>query len=350
MVSLLKSDLSIDPFTGLPNLFGLLESTATRIFLETGALIAFDIVCLNVINLTYGRKTGDSCVRALAGLLRSEVSKPESIATAYRTGGDEFILILPHKANEEAHQIANGIQIRFLEMMEGFGISGTNLRIAVIPCAEKDVSAATVLKTAYLALADSRDSAAVSPTLPGWIEGLMDNLLERIRETLELLREAQTLALNDEISGLPNSRAVRLFFEDILRKYQVHLRPYAVLLIDGDNLKQYNDLGYQRGNQMIKDLGAVISMAIRQGDWVARWLSGDEFIVLLPEADRQIAWQTAERIRTTVESATKEWPYPVTISVGIASCPEDGITPDELLAKAEEANMGAKKAGKNQVK
>ena len=82
---------------------------------------------------------------------------------------------------------------------------------------------------------------------------------------------------------------------------------------------------------------------------MARWFSGDEFLIVLPGADRQKALHVGERLRLLVEKTTKDWLFPITISVGVASFPEDGKTLEALLRKAEEANALAKKCGKNQV-
>ena len=134
-------------------------------------------------------------------------------------------------------------------------------------------------------------------------------------------------------------------------RYQVCLikEPFSILFIDGDNLKQYNTLSYQRGNLMIRDLGRLIADQLRRGDFLARWFSGDEFLVILPRADRAEALRVGERLRSKVEKTTRKWPFPITISVGVATYPIDGSTMEELLVKAEKANALAKKEGKNKV-
>ena len=100
---------------------------------------------------------------------------------------------------------------------------------------------------------------------------------------------------------------------------------------------------------MIHELGLILAGSLRQGDRLTRWLSGDEFMALIPGADRKLALQVAERIRLAVEAATRNWPIPITVSIGVAVCPEDAVTAPELLEKAENAITAAKKTGKNQV-
>jgi diguanylate cyclase (GGDEF)-like protein len=78
-------------------------------------------------------------------------------------------------------------------------------------------------------------------------------------------------------------------------------------------------------------------------------LSGDEFLIVLKDASERKAVKVANRIRQIVEEKTKDWIYPVTISIGIATYPKDGSNITELVDKAEKANGIAKDMGKNMV-
>ena len=344
------TELSNDSFTGLPNLFGLVESATTGAFTISGTIVAADIAYLEQVNQNYGRRAGDGCVRALARLLRDETLRSVgSRPAAFRIGGDEFVLVLPGYTQEEAQLIAYNLGASFRKKAIADGILGVNLHTAVVTYEEKGLTAATLVKAAYLALADCRYTAEIPAKLPKWVEGLIDNMAERIYETLGLLRETYSLALSDEISGLPNHRAAELYLEEMFTEYRQSNFPFAILFIDGDNLRQYNDLGYEQGNRMIHELGLILAGSLRQGDRLTRWLSGDEFMALIPGADRKLALQVAERIRLAVEAATRNWPTPITVSIGVAVCPEDAVTAPELLEKAENAITAAKKTGKNQV-
>ena len=138
--------------------------------------------------------------------------------------------------------------------------------------------------------------------------------------------------------------------EEELAGFSRNDRPFSILLVDGDRLKEYNStLGYQAGNEMIRDLGGAIVRAVRDGDFVGRWLMGDEFLVVLRRTSRKIAYGVAERIRRTVMESSKKWPLPITVSIGVASCPEDGRTSETLVEAAEKANAAAKLGGRNRV-
>jgi len=348
---MIKKDTNIDPFTGLPNFFELVESTPLITFGAPGAIIAFDIDHLAAVNENFGRNAGDYCLRVLAELLRSEIShQTRSLGTAFRIGGDDFLLFLPKKNRLEAENIALSIRKNYRAKTLKRGFLGSGLRTAVICHGKKGIPSAYLLKLIRLNLAKKDELKSSLDTIPTWADELINNMVDRICETLTLLRQARFLALNDEITGLPNSRAANLFIRDMLGYCNMYNLSSSILLVDGDNLKQYNSLfGYQRGNQMIRDLGEIILNAVRQDDKVARWLSGDEFLIVLPGADRDMAFGVAERLRIAVETASKKWAFPVTVSIGIATCPDDGHTAEELLVKAEDANNFAKRSGKNQV-
>ncbi|NLY89044.1 MAG: diguanylate cyclase [Firmicutes bacterium] len=348
---MLMGNLLYDSQTGLGNFFGLLKAATNTVFGTKGTIITLDLTEL-IKDETNDKKTIDSCIRALAGLLRAEIARDDyRRMAAFRIGEGEFVIVLPEKTQAEAESLATEISILFREKAFWHSVPNAEIRTSIVTYGEygkNGVSVSTILKAAYLALADCRYTE-FPMHLPIWAEKLIDHMVERVYETLGLLDAAFTLALNDEVSGLPNYRAAELFFEQMLEEYRRYGEPCSVLLIDGDNLKQYNLLGYQQGNQMIRQLATLLKKTLRHNDRVARWLSGDEFLVFLHNADRCFAMEVGERLRAAVEEGSKDWPYPVTISVGVASCPEDGVTREELLVKAEEANNAAKRGGKNQV-
>jgi len=125
--------------------------------------------------------------------------------------------------------------------------------------------------------------------------------------------------------------------------------PFVILLIDGDNLSRYNKAGYLAGDEMIERLGKALEGELRPADFIARWRTGDEFLVLLRDASLESALPIAERLREVVCDVSQEWVFPITISLGVAGYPEQGRTPDELLQQAERALDRAKNSGKNQV-
>jgi diguanylate cyclase (GGDEF)-like protein len=125
--------------------------------------------------------------------------------------------------------------------------------------------------------------------------------------------------------------------------------PLCLCLIDGDDLKKYNNKGYQAGDDVIRKLSQTLTSVLRPNDFLGRWRMGDEFIVVLPSTTREQAVAIAERLRASVELASREWLYPTSISIGIAYFPRHGSGAKELLQAAELALKESKAEGKNRV-
>jgi diguanylate cyclase (GGDEF)-like protein len=185
--------------------------------------------------------------------------------------------------------------------------------------------------------------------LPEWARLRMQALEEANHKLAERLAIAQRLSQHDDVSGLPNHRAAQAQLQRTVRRHTRSNQPFAVFFIDGDNLKRYNDEGYEAGNRMITRLAHTIQEGLRPTDYVARWLSGDEFLAVLPEADTESAVVVAERLRKAVEDEFHGARIPVTVSIGVAVYPQDGTTAGTLIDRAVASNATAKKAGKNRV-
>jgi len=345
-------EFSTDPCTGLPNFFGFLEMCSNSFFDVAGAIAIVEISGIIHLKGTLGPKGTEDCIRALAGALRASVAAaPQQSGmktTAFRYGGDEFVMILPGFSHAEAEREMAKITAAFQEYIKNQQLNGINLHVTIVEYFDPDARIATLIKAVYMAL--NRRHRDVGPSaLPAWADEMMDGMAERIHRTLVLLREARTMALTDDISGLPNHRAAELYMEDLMKKHQNNGTPFSILLVDGDQLKAYNEISYEKGNEVIRLMGALLAGAVRHGDKVVRWLSGDEFLVLLPGADRKAALQVAERLRVYMAEETAKMEMPVTISIGVASCPEDAVDTSGLIKTAEEANNQAKRLGKNQV-
>lgn len=129
--------------------------------------------------------------------------------------------------------------------------------------------------------------------------------------------------------------------------------PLAVLMIDVDWFKQVNDsYGHPVGDQVLRTVARMIRNSVRPGDIAARY-GGEEFAVLLPEMGGEAASVVAERIRTSVAAypfVCEAGSFHITLSAGVASCPEDGSTAEALVAAADRALYAAKHGGRNQTR
>ncbi|NLY92268.1 MAG: GGDEF domain-containing protein [Firmicutes bacterium] len=294
--------------------------------------------------LEEGLKDLGLSLAALTMELRTE-GKCSKVIPA-RITEDKLVLVFPETTREVAAEITGRLQAACDQRAVMAGRPKPSFNLTVIAY---DGSGTKL--TAFLRLLFSQFILSV-PSQEDWLastEGLLTGLATHIAESFTLLDTAQKLALSDDVSGLPNHRAAQTVLGEKFNYSLKKQAPFSILFIDGDNLRQYNSISYQKGNSMIRRLGEIIASQLRRGDFLARWFSGDEFLVVLPGADRFEAYRVGERLRVLVEETTRDWLFPITISVGIASFPEDGNTLEALLQKAEEANALAKRSGKNQV-
>ena len=167
------------------------------------------------------------------------------------------------------------------------------------------------------------------------------------------------MAITDPLTGLANhgEMQARLTFESgrlgryaTLRAAGHHL---SVILLDIDHFKKFNDrFGHQAGDAVLKGVAAALKGAVRSFDIAARY-GGEEFAVILPETTEEAAREVAERIRRSVSM----YPFAsedgksvrVTVSVGVATAPENGSTPAALIKQADAALYHSKEEGRNRV-
>ncbi len=155
-------------------------------------------------------------------------------------------------------------------------------------------------------------------------------------------------ATTDVMTGLANHRAFQEELARQIARVQRSNAPLALLLLDVDKFKQYNDsFGHLAGDEVLKGVGGLLLAAVREGDFPARY-GGEEFAVVLPEANLETALQVAERIRASVEACT----FPnrvVTVSIGVTQYSLAEAT-DTLIQRADVALYEAKAAGRNCVR
>ncbi len=195
----------------------------------------------------------------------------------------------------------------------------------------------------------------------GYLTRVFNDMVERLRETQDELaaknralqeknRRLHALSITDGLTGL----FARKYLSEILVQELSRARRYghelAVLMIDIDHFKAYNDsYGHPVGDEALVHVSEVYRECLRNSDYAARW-GGEEFLLMLPETGPSEAVYTAERIRRRVAESTREsLPRPVTVSIGVASFPEHGDDADSVIEAADEALYRAKHDGRNRV-
>lgn len=325
-----------DPLTGLPNMLALIVDLpgATG---KSGVAIGFDVCGLGKINEKQGYDAGNRALINLSISLRRAASQVGSEKVRlYRLGGDEFCAIIRGPRDDSCRLV---ISMCSDDNTPAF-------RYSLIEFSAETGSSREAFFEIWAALEEGLQMQRRRGTDP--MRHLTSRLVEQVKETVEHLKATRRMAYTDDVSGLPNHRAARYLIGQHLSSGGS--RSLSLLFVDGDNLRKYNDtLGYEPGNEMIRRVGAVVSGATLPGELVARWLSGDEFMVVLPGYGKEKAVAKAESICASVKEESRNWVYPVTVSVGVATFPDDAQDLQGLVSKAEEANARAKSLGKDRV-
>ncbi|MGE3958983.1 MAG: diguanylate cyclase [Vicinamibacterales bacterium] len=168
------------------------------------------------------------------------------------------------------------------------------------------------------------------------------------------LREAlRSQSIVDSLTGLFNRRYLENMLERECRRAVRSKRPLAVMMLDVDHFKQFNDTwGHDGGDAVLRELSSLMRAHFR-GDDIACRYGGEEFVVVLTEATLESAFARAEELRKEVHRLVAEHRRQplgtITISIGLAALPDHGVTPEDLIAAADRALYQAKAAGRDRT-
>jgi diguanylate cyclase (GGDEF)-like protein len=184
--------------------------------------------------------------------------------------------------------------------------------------------------------------------------GIIYENMVLFHRSLNLLHIKEQQAITDPLTQAYNYRYFQSQIERELLRGARHHKIFSIAMIDIDNFKQYNDTqGHRNGDQALKLIAQKLNENIRKSDILSRY-GGDEFVLILPELNKEQAKSLAQKLvslvrdtKLPVKKATTK--IQLTISMGIASFPEDGKNEDTLLKKADEALYHAKETGRNRV-
>jgi diguanylate cyclase (GGDEF)-like protein len=170
----------------------------------------------------------------------------------------------------------------------------------------------------------------------------------------DLFTKTQEMANCDGLTKLFNKRFFLEKLSNVIIDASKGHHPFSVFIFDLDHFKHYNDTqGHQAGDEVLRTTGELVRDSLRPDDFAARY-GGEEFIVLFAHAPKDGAMQAAERVRMRVA----EHAFPnrdsqplkiVSLSGGVATYPDDGLTSSDLIAAADAALYRAKRDGRNRV-
>ncbi|MFH1338910.1 MAG: diguanylate cyclase [Candidatus Omnitrophota bacterium] len=165
-------------------------------------------------------------------------------------------------------------------------------------------------------------------------------------ENIRLCEKLASLAITDALTGLFNHRYFQEELNLEIARAKRYKRTLSLIMLDIDSFKEYNDTyGHLEGNNVLKEFARIMQDNIRQIDKPSRY-GGEEFMIILPEADIEEARVVAERVRKKAERMRID--LGVTISAGVAAYRE-GMSKEELISRADQALYKAKSEGKNKV-
>ena len=170
-------------------------------------------------------------------------------------------------------------------------------------------------------------------------------------QNASLYKQTLDLAITDSLTGLYLRRYfLERFSEELSRSLRSDLE-VSILMIDIDNFKDYNDkYGHMAGDIALKTISKAIE-GVAENAIIARY-GGEEFCALLPETGKKAAKNMADKLRKTIKSEAIELrrlKTNVTVSIGVASFPDDAKVQDELIQKADERLYRAKRQGRDRV-
>jgi diguanylate cyclase (GGDEF)-like protein len=197
----------------------------------------------------------------------------------------------------------------------------------------------------------------------GYMTEVFNDMVTRLRQGREGLgamnrtlrernRELHELSITDSLTGLYNRKHLMEVLTKEVARAERYQRPLAVLMIDVDHFKLYNDTcGHLAGDEVLRNIAAIFRGCLRESDCVGRY-GGEEFLIILPETVADDARRIADRIRSRLAEENfpaDSKPVNITISGGIAIFPGNGRSPESLLRSADAALYQAKNHGRNQV-
>lgn len=172
-------------------------------------------------------------------------------------------------------------------------------------------------------------------------------------ENGELFQRTKDLAIHDELTRLyTKGYFLERLKEECKRGFRQDIA-FSLLMLDIDHFKNYNDkFGHTGGDIVLKSLSRAMTDSLKDSNSIISRFGGEEFCIILPSCDKKSAFKIAEELRAKIEKIKiilRKHETHVTVSIGVASFPQDAADEDELILGADKAMYAAKQKGRNRV-
>ena len=311
-----------------------------------GAVVTLDLDNFKYFNDRHGHRVGDELLREVAARLRETLAMASCLA---RAGGDQFIAFLPDLTLTEALAKAQDCVAAMREpvaLASGSEIVTLSAGVATLGGQTVDEVWRACDAALHAAKARGRDRVVAFDDDTRRIAASRRDLTSTVMELQERNRALREEARTDALTGLRNRLALDELLHAAAGDDDRRVQRIAVAFIDVDHFGNYNHVhGDAAGDDALRAVAHAIKSASREADFVFR-KGGEEFVVVLTEADSDAASAAAERIRGAVEDlalshAASSVADVVTVTIGVASGPP-GITLRQLLGAAAERAMAGK--------
>ncbi len=369
------------PLTGTPDLVVLLGgdpgadpyATAAAWFTRRG-MRPRGIVLIDDVNTVDRMRAVSSGIDVVLDRADAELHLPPFAKTLSRIGAPPARVVLVQRespesrqirewlfeANVEVTQVADPLRARDVvqERMPDLLILDTDLPgstgLTVARLIRQDPRF-PLLPIIYLAnasdVADEVEAirAGADDYVPRPLDGTL--VLQLVLSRAERSRRIREMVHRDGLTGLLNHATLRAELQHAVEYGHRHSEPFGFLMIDVDHFKRVNDQhGHMAGDQVLVHLARVLRDTVRASDLIGRY-GGEEFGLILQRSDRVGAWILAEKLRQTIATqpavtATGET-LPLSVSIGVASYPEDGWNAAMLVGAADRGLYRAKSLGRD---
>ncbi len=185
---------------------------------------------------------------------------------------------------------------------------------------------------------------------------IFENLVEHVTIALlnaRLYEQMEQASITDDLTRLYNTRYCNQILDEFIKKGQDRKRRISLIFLDVDYFKLVDDnYGHLVGSNTLRLIGERIKQVVRKDDVVVRY-GGDEYIVVLPDTAKKRAGIVAERIRKAINDnpfpAPQNRKFFISVTLGVATYPDDAKTRDQLIGKADKAMYEGKLTGRNRV-